>query len=132
MECSKSPAGFEDDILYGVVVTEVVEHIRECIISEDSTPAFKLKELKSLVSIRLSEYNASQDSIDKTFSKSFLNFQRQNMEKLSYLHWGMMLGQQYLTLSGQSDGVLKRLKLHNSQKAAFCRLPTTRWYSPRL
>ena len=91
---------FEDDIRYSVVVTEVIEYIRGCITSKDSTPVFQLKELKSLVPRRLAEYNASQDNmtgstaldLKKIFSKSFLIFQRQNMERKSYLHWWMMLG----------------------------------------
>ena len=69
MVCSKSPADFEDEILYGIVITEVVNYITECITASDEiTPVFKLKELKNLVSKRLAEYNASQDSIDKIHS----------------------------------------------------------------
>jgi hypothetical protein len=67
--CSPLPADFENDILYGVVVTEVVEYIRECITSsEDIMPVFKLREIKTLVSNRLAEYNASQESIERIHS----------------------------------------------------------------
>ena len=69
MTCSPLPADFENDILYGVVVTEVVEYIRECITSsEDIMPVFKLREIKTLVSNRLAEYNASQESIERIHS----------------------------------------------------------------
>ncbi|CAB4045060.1 Hypothetical predicted protein, partial [Paramuricea clavata] len=47
--CSPLLADFENDILYVIVVTEVVEYIRECITSsEDITLVFKLREIKTL------------------------------------------------------------------------------------
>ena len=114
--CSKSPADFEDDILYGVVVTEVVEYIRECITSsEDITPVFKLKELKSLVSRRLAEYNASQDSIDRIHSTRLKEDILKELPDLSEAKHGrdvlLTLGDDVgaaifdaCTLSGQRDG----------------------------
>ena len=67
--CFKSPSDLEDDILYGVVVREVVEYIRESILSsENVTPVFKLWDLRNLTTRRLAEYNASKESIDRIHS----------------------------------------------------------------
>ena len=66
LACSKSLSDLEDDILCGVVVREVVEHIRESISSsENVTPVYKLRDLQTLSSRRLAEYNASKESIDR-------------------------------------------------------------------
>ncbi len=35
--CSKSPADFEDEILYGIVITEVVDYIKESESNKSST-----------------------------------------------------------------------------------------------
>ena len=66
MACSKSPSDLEDDILYGVVVREVVEYIRESTSSsENVTPVFKLRNLRTLATRRLAEHYASKESIDR-------------------------------------------------------------------
>lgn len=67
--CTKSSADFEDEILYGMVVKEVVDDIIECITaSNEITPVFNLSKLKNLASKRLSDYNSSQDSIHRIHS----------------------------------------------------------------
>ena len=52
-----------------VLLSEVVEYIRESISSsENVTPVFKLRDLRTLASRRLAEYNASSESIDRIYS----------------------------------------------------------------
>ena len=133
VECLKSPADFEDDILYGFVVTEVVEHMhhmRECIIPEESTLVFKLKEFESLLSRRLAEYNAPQDSIDSIHSTRRKDDILKKLPDLSEAKHGrdvvLTLGDNVgaaifyaWTLSGQSDRACLAMAAAITRKQLF-------------
>ena len=68
IKSSKPAADVEYEIIYGVVLAEIVSYIQECCCVEETIPVFKLSALKTLFCKRLVEYGASEEYKSKIHS----------------------------------------------------------------